>query len=178
MQWLNSHIHLNSLIWLFIAAFMIHDFEEIIFIESWTSKHYEAVYLLLPKPLRRGFRLFRNIKSSQFSVAVALEFIVFVPVTLLAADFHHFLFFIGFNAILLIHVLTHLGQSIFFKMYTPGVITALFVTLPYSVYLFFRLYEAGILDWTLLNHSLDIGIFLLPLILFGHTVGRKLIPNE
>ncbi|REE67304.1 uncharacterized protein with HXXEE motif [Paenibacillus taihuensis] len=178
MNWLNTHISLNSLIWLFIATFMIHDFEEIIFVERWMGRNYLSARSALPKPLRRWFDSFQNIKSSQFAVAVALEFIIFIPTTIMAADFHHFLLFIGFNAILFIHVFTHISQSLFLRMYTPGVITAVFVTLPYSIYLFYRLSDLGILNWVMFSNSLNVGVILLPLVFFGHIIGRKIIPER
>lgn len=156
MHWLNTNISLNSLIWLFIVTFMIHDFEEIIFVERWMNKNHASARLAFPKPLRRWFDSFRNITSSQFAVAVALEFIIFIPTTIMATDFHHFLLFIGFNAILLIHVFTHLFQSLFLRMYTPGVVTAVFVTLPYTVYLFYRLADIGILNWAMFSNSLNL----------------------
>ncbi|MEW9702184.1 HXXEE domain-containing protein [Paenibacillus sp. SI8] len=178
MHWLNEHISLHSLIWLFIVTFMIHDFEEIIFVERWMNKNHASARLALPKPLRRRFDSFRNITSSQFAVAVALEFIIFIPTTIMAADFHYFLLFIGFNAILLIHVFTHLFQVFFLRMYTPGVVTAVFVTLPYSVYLFYRLAEIGVLNWSLFLNSLNVGLILLPLVIFGHIIAKRIIPNQ
>ncbi|WP_160297230.1 HXXEE domain-containing protein [Paenibacillus sp. IHBB 10380] len=45
----------------------------------------------------------------------------------------------GFNFLLLIHVFTHLTQSIYLKCYTPEVVTGLLITLPYSIYLFYRM---------------------------------------
>ena len=177
MVWIDLHISLNSLIWMFIPTFMIHDMEEIVFVESWMNKHYETARLAIPKPFRRGFDSFRNIKSSQFAVAVALELIIFIPTTFAAADDHRYLFFIGFNAILLIHVFTHLSQSILFRKYTPGVVTAVFVTLPYTVYLFQRLSEMDILNWSLLNNGLSVGVFLLPLVILGHLIGKRIVPK-
>ncbi|NRD78055.1 HXXEE domain-containing protein [Bacillus sp. BRMEA1] len=177
MDWINSHLSLNSVIWLFLASFMVHDFEEIIFVESWMSKHYEKVSLVIPKLFRKGFESYRNIKSSQFAAAVAIEFVIFIPTTILAADFHHYLLFIGFNAVLMIHVFTHLFQSLLLRMYTPGVATAVVVVLPYSIYLFYRQNQAGILNWQVFNNGLDVGIILLPLVLFGHSIGRRIIPN-
>lgn len=178
MTWIDLHISLKLLIWLFILTFMIHDMEEIIFVESWMNKHYESARLAIPKPFRRGFDFFRNIKSSQFAVAVVLELIIFIPTTFIAAEDHRYLFFIGFNAVLLIHVITHIFQSILFRKYTPGVISAGFVTLPYTVYLFHRLVEAGILNWGLFNNSLDIGVLLVPLVILGHLIGKRIIPND
>jgi hypothetical protein len=175
MQWLNTHISLTSLIWLFIATFMIHDLEEIIFVERWMNKNHVIVCSVIPSPLRRWFSSFQSITSSQFTVAVALELIIFIPTTILAADFHSYLLFIGFNAVLLIHVFTHLFQSLILRMYTPGVVTAIVVTLPYTLYLFYRLADVGILNWAVFTKSLDVGILLLPIVIFGHLIGKRVL---
>lgn len=78
----------------------------------------------------------------------------------------------------MIHVITHLFQSILFRKYTPGVITAVFVTLPYTVYLFHRLVEMDILNWELFSNSLNVGVLLLPLVILGHLIGKRIIPND
>lgn len=177
MDWFNEQISLNSLIWLFFAAFMIHDFEEIVVVEKWMKRNHGLVRSALPKPLRRRFDSFQHITSAQFAVAVALEFIMFIPVTWMAAEHHSFLFFIGFNAVLFIHVFTHLFQSIYLRKYTPGVVTAVFVTLPYSVYLFYRLAELNMLTWWSFIQSLAVGLILIPIVMLGHIIGKKIIPD-
>jgi hypothetical protein len=175
INWLDSVIDLHTLIWLFPVFFMIHDFEEIIWVESWTEIHVETLYATVPKPFKRVVKSFHGMKSSQFAVAVALEFIIFLPVTLMASDFHHYLLFIGFNLILFLHVFTHLGQSLLLKMYTPGVVTAVFVLPPYTFYLFHRFAHAGILHWGNAWISLLAAMPLLPIILLGHRLGKLIV---
>lgn len=42
IAYLDEAIGIHSLIWLFLVAFMLHDFEEIIRIEPWFRKHYAS----------------------------------------------------------------------------------------------------------------------------------------
>ncbi|UOF88762.1 HXXEE domain-containing protein [Fodinisporobacter ferrooxydans] len=145
IYWLDTSISLQSLIWLFLAVFMVHDFEEIIWVESWIDQHFDSLYSSVPRILRRNVESFRGMKSSQFALAVALEFIVFIPFTWLAAVRHQYLFFLEFYLILFAHVFSHIGQSFYLRNYTHSVATAVSVNFPYSLHLFYRLNQAGII---------------------------------
>ncbi|GKS10276.1 hypothetical protein YDYSY3_12760 [Paenibacillus chitinolyticus] len=173
----DDYFSLNTVVWLFLAAFMIHDFEEIIFVESWMNRNYERLRPLIPGPGQKLFKDMSNVKSSQFAVAVLVEFILFVPVTYLAAERGIWALFIGFNALLFVHVFTHLGQSILLRSYTPGVVTAVAVSLPYSVYLFYRLLRDGAATWQDLLTCAPLGLLLLPVVLAGHKLGKKVVPD-
>lgn len=176
IQHLDSLISINSLIWLFLAAFMMHDFEEIIRIEPWFRKHYDKIYRQVPKRFHKELHSFSRMTSSQFAVAVCIEFVIFIPFTFLAAEKENYVIFLGFNAILLLHVFMHIGQALFVKMLVPGVVTAVFITLPYSVYLFYRLLNENIVGMKDILISIPFGLTLAPIILLGHRAGEKLIP--
>lgn len=169
---LNQSVSIPSLIWLFLA---IHDFEEIIFVEGWAKKRYGSVYQTIPSFYRPIFRIFNGMTSSQFAFAVFIEFIVFIPVTYLAAEQQMFTWFLGFNVIVFLHVFTHAGQALLLRMYTPGVITAITVTLPYSLYLFYRLeaeYNIQVLD---LIASIPYGLTIISIVAFGHLLAKKVV---
>lgn len=171
----DSIITINSLMWLFLAAFMIHEFEEIIFVESWMKKNYQRIHKLVPSSFAKLLREMSGIKSSQFAVAVFTEFIVFIPVTYLAVEHHIYFLFIGFNALLFIHVFTHLGQSIYLKSYTPGVITGIIVVLPYSLYLFYRMLNEELVSIKEILLYAPSGLLLIPLVMLGHKLGKLVI---
>jgi len=175
MNTLDSMITINSLMWLFLAAFMIHDFEEIIVVESWMKKNYQRIHPLVPKSIGNLLREMSGVKSSQFAVAVFVEFIVFIPVTYLAVEHKHYVLFVGFNALLFIHVFTHLAQSIFVKSYTPGVVTGLLVVLPYSLYLFYRMLDQELVTMKQILLYAPTGLLVIPLVLLGHKLGKFFI---
>ncbi|QQE75064.1 HXXEE domain-containing protein [Brevibacillus composti] len=174
---LDSAISTHSLIWLFLAAFMLHDFEEIIRIEPWYRRHYERIIGKVPHRFRRDVQAFSRMTSSQFAVAVCLEFLVFIPVTYMAADQGTYLWFLGFNAVLLLHVFMHIGQALYLKMLVPGVVTAVGITFPYSIYLFYRLLSENLVELSDILISLPLGLALLPIVLLGHKLGERLIPS-
>ncbi len=104
VEFLDSFISINSVIWLFLVAFMLHDFEEIIRIEPWFRRHQPSIYRKVPRRFRNTLDSFSRMTAPQFSVAVCLEFVVFVPCTFMAAEHGSYLLFLGFNAVMLLHV--------------------------------------------------------------------------
>lgn len=174
---LDSAISIKSLIWLFLVAFMLHDFEEIIRIEPWYRKNFGSIYGKVPARFRKEVQSFSRMTSSQFAVAVCIEFIIFVPFTFMAAEQGQYLLFLGFNAVLLLHVFMHVGQAVYLKMLVPGVVTAVGITFPYTVYLFYRLLSENLIEISDILLSLPFGLTLLPIVLLGHKVGEKLIPS-
>jgi len=165
----------HSLIWLFLAAFMLHDFEEIIRIEPWFRKHAEELAGKIPARFRDTFVSLSRMTSSQFAMAVCVEFIVFIPVTFLAAEKGFILPFLGFNAIILLHVFMHIAQAVYVRKLVPGVVTAVAITLPYSVYLFYRLLKESVISMSDILISLPIGLLLIPILWIGHLAGDRLV---
>lgn len=53
-----------------------------------------------------------SITSSQFAVAVGIEFVLFIPVTFLATEYHQFLIFTGVNCFFFLHVFMGLLKSL------------------------------------------------------------------
>jgi len=176
-SYLDTAISVNSLIWLFLAAFMLHDFEEIIRIEPWWQKHRESIFKKVPKKFHKELQSFANMTSSQFAVAVCIEFIVFIPFTYLAAEKQMYTMFLGYNAVLLLHVLMHVGQALLLNKLVPGVVTAVFITLPYSLYLFYRLLNEHLIEFSDILLSIPFGLTLVPILLIGHKAGEKLVPS-
>jgi len=178
VPWLDSTISIHSLIWLFLAAFMLHDFEEIIRIEPFFRKHRDSILKRLPTRLHEDFRTLADTTAAQFAVAVCIEFITFIPITFLAAEASMYLPFLGINIILLLHVFMHIGQSIFVCRPVPGVFTAVMITLPYSLYLLYRLLDSQLIDMKDIWLSLPFGLLLIPILLIGHKAGEKLVPTS
>ncbi|CAM4295736.1 MAG: HXXEE domain-containing protein [Paenibacillus macerans] len=168
-------ISLQTLVWLFIVAFVIHDLEEIIWVEPWMKKNARRVAPALPLRMRPAFEKMSRLTSSQFAVAVLMEFIIFIPFTYIAAEKGRFFMFLAFNTLFFLHVFTHLGQSLYLRKYTPGVVTAVLVVLPYTVYLFSRLLGEKWVTWGEILFSVPVGFILAPCVLLGHELGRRIV---
>ena len=165
---LDRQLSLDLVIWVFPLAFLLHDLEEIVTMERFRREHQER----FPKFLRN----IAAITTRQFTLAVG----VLLALTLLASYLatrsprQMDLFTTGL-AIFLVHVFGHIGQSLFFRTYTPGVITAVLVVLPYSLYGFHRLFTAHLIDDNNFTTSVLVGTLLfVPLVLAASQLGKLL----
>lgn len=165
----------QTLVWLFIVVFMLHDLEEIIAVEPFLNRRRELILKKLPERFKNQAGSMLTIGSAQFAFAVLLEFIVFIPFTYAAAEHGFYLAFLAFNSLFLLHVFTHVAQSVILRTYTPGVITAVIVVLPYTLYLFGRLLSMQAVTWGEVFVSIPLGLIVIPIVAAGHELGRKWI---
>ena len=138
---LERMLSLKLLIWAFPVVFLIHDGEEILTVERFLQAHSNLI---------ARFGIPAGITSTQFASAAALIFVLVAVVTLRAASnprspAYTRLFTFGV-VILLVNSITHLGQTCIIGAYTPGVVTAGLITLPYSLYTLRRLFLAKLID--------------------------------
>jgi hypothetical protein len=165
---LDGQLSLNLVIWTFPFAFLIHDIEEIFTMERFTRENRE-----------RFPHLLRNIivtNTTQFSVAVGILFALTLLASYLATQSPRKMDLFTFAlAVFLVHVIGHVSFPIFFRSYTPGLITALLIVLPYSLYTFYRLFSANLLDGESFTLSIFVGALLLaPLLLAVLLLGKLL----
>jgi hypothetical protein len=138
---------LPTLLWLFPIVFMLHDFEEIIRFKTFLSANGDALAKRVPKPVRREFANLQKYTTAQYSLAIAIEFLIFSLVTLHAVEsgwYPLFIFFaVGHGA----HGLYHVASGLVLRQPIPGAVTALLLVLPYSAYLCLRLTAEGYTTW-------------------------------
>jgi hypothetical protein len=175
INFFDAHISLVTLLWLFPVTFLLHDFEEIIFAESWFNKNYNKSLPKVPNHMKETFKELSKTTAARFAIPVFIQFIFYIGATYLAVEKDIFGPFIGFNVLMFLHVFMHLGQSLFLRTYALGVGTAILITLPYSIYLFYRLLEEHI-QFIDLIINLPYGIITIFVILWGHKISTKIIP--
>lgn len=174
---LDRSLNLYTVIWLFPIAFMFHDLEEIVMVERFLLNNKDKLRSVLSHRLYRKMEKIFCVTSAQFAVAVAVVFSVLSAATIMVGQSLHstgaLLFYTACVLILFLNVFTHIGQSILFKGYTPGIITALLIAFPYSTYCLYRLMQEGLIDWQMIGISLPLGIMLIiPVMHAGHRLGR------
>lgn len=174
-EWLNLNISLPTLLWLFPITFLLHDFEEILFVELWFKRNYSSASQKVPRFFKKRFHKMSTITAAQFTLPVVLQFIMYIISTYLAVDHHFYSMFLGFNLILLFHVFMHIGQSLFLGVYALGVGTAVTVTLPYSLYLFYRLVVENVIEISTIFTSLPYGLLTIVIVYLGHKIAHKLL---
>ena len=129
----------ERLLWLVPIFFALHNMEEAPFMERWSHR--------LP------FRPPLTITTRQFVIAVTFLTLAGFVLTYLEVKFlanrTGYLIVLGMQAILLFNAfIPHIAATIRFRMYSPGVVTAVLLTLPFSFYLFRRVLAENILTGT------------------------------
>jgi hypothetical protein len=137
MTFLNS-IPFDRLLWLVPIILTIHNIEEAPFMEGWSKR--------LP------LNVHPTVSTRQFVIAVTFLTLAGFLVTYFGAGYLAnqigYLMVLGIQAILLFNVFVpHLATTIRFRMYSPGVMTAILITLPFSYYLFQRALNENIINW-------------------------------
>lgn len=127
---------LRKMIWLGPVVFLIHDLEEVFWTRPWIEKNR---FLFEDTPLERVIEAM-GYQPAKFGLVVAL-------ITMLYGIIGYFAtrriqaglgmnLYVSTVLILFGNVLTHAGQTVLLGRYTPGVITAILVVLPYTVIAF------------------------------------------
>lgn len=115
--------------WGLLAAWVVHDLEELVTMARWTRRH-------------------RHVPTTTTPEAAIAIGVVGVVVAAAAADGARTdgrsRFFQSVLAGFGLHAVTHVASSAVFRSYTPGVLTAPTVVAPFSLWAFRRLSRAGI----------------------------------
>lgn len=145
MALLNS-LPFDRLLWLVPIFFALHNLEEAPFMEDWSKR--------LP------LKIHPTVTTRQFSIAVTFLTLAGFLITYLEINYLYtrttYLLTLGIQAILLFNsFIPHIGSTVRFRIYSPGVVTAILITLPFSLYLFRRAFEENVLTpnqfWILLG---------------------------
>ena len=165
MTLLNS-IPFDRLLWLVPVFLTIHNMEEAPFMENW----YKRLPVKLPL----------TVTTRQFVIAVTLITIAGFIITYLGVEYMSnqtgYLLVLGMQMILLFNAFVpHIATTIRFRMYSPGVITAVLIILPFSFHLFRRAFAENILSWDQFWVMLGVSPFAVALIaLISLQIGKAL----
>jgi len=168
------------MLWLLPVVFFIHDGEEIATIEWWLRKNQDNPWLskISPVPISWNKHI-----TLQFTYAVLLIGFVLTSLTFLTAlnfeigsPFN--VLFAGFAMVILLDGVKHAAVSIFLRKYTPGVLTAVILEIPYGIYALYRFLHADMIVDTaslLLGSIIALPVTLL-LVWMGLTLGGRIAP--
>lgn len=120
---------------LVIVIFMIHEFEEIVFIKPWLSRQRDNL-----RVSSHPFSALRNISTSTIALLIAEEFMFFSGIALAAVLFGWYALFEGLLLAYVLHLVGHIVEPIRYKCRTPSFVTSV-LTLPWCV---FGLYYLGV----------------------------------
>jgi hypothetical protein len=168
MTFLNS-IPFDRLLWLVPVFLTIHNIEEAPFMERW----YKRLPVNLPL----------TITTRQFVFAVTFLTAAGFFITYVGVEYFGnqtgYLLILGMQSILLFNAFVpHIATTLRFRMYSPGVITAVLLILPFSFYLFRRAFTENILTWTQFWTMLGIAPFAVVIIaLICLQIGKEFDKN-
>jgi hypothetical protein len=146
--------------------------------ETWFARHYQKFRHKIPPSFVNFTDQASKTTAQQFALAVFVELLFLVFATLLASEEIDYLLFLGVNIVMFLHVFMHIGQSLYLRRLVPGVLSAIFFILPYSLYLFYRLLAENVVSWSDILMSLPFGFLLVPVVLFGHYLAEKLLKTK
>lgn len=129
----------GQLLWLVPVFFTLHNLEEAPFMEGWSKR--------LP------LKVHPTVSTRQFVIAVTFLTLAGFLLTYFGVEYlanqTGYLIVLGIQVILLFNAfIPHIATTVRFRMYSPGVVTAILVTLPFSFYLFRRALAENLLGWT------------------------------
>ncbi|MBP2653457.1 MAG: hypothetical protein H6Q73_1026 [Firmicutes bacterium] len=164
---------IESLMWLFPIVFMVHEFEEIIFLPLWIKDNASYItnkYPILSKKI--GTKLM-NISTESFALAVLEEFLILSILTYLCVEYKYYSFFAVLIVTYFFHVLVHIVQSIALKKYIPAVGSGV-ITGIYNIYSLYTLNFLGYLDWEYIGEmTLPVIIVMVLNLVFIHWLTDK-----
>jgi len=137
MAFLDS-LSFDRLLWLVPIFFTLHNLEEAPFMADWSRR--------LP------LKIHPTVSTRQFVIAVTFLTAAGFLLTYFGVEYLHnsngYLIVLGIQMILLFNAfIPHIASTIRFRLYSPGVITAILITLPFSFYLLRRALVENVLNW-------------------------------
>lgn len=133
-----NSISFDRLLWLIPIFFALHNLEEAPFMERWSKR------LPIKLPVHYSTR--------QFVIAVIVLTLGGFIITYYGVEVLHnstgYLLVLGIQAILFFNAfIPHIGTTVRFRMYSPGVVTATLITIPFSIYLSRRALIENVITW-------------------------------
>ena len=125
---------IKVMVWLFPILFMFHDFEEIIFMQSWISKNRNYLTHRFPALSKKLSSHFDQITTSAFALGVAEEFVIISIITVVSYVTNWYILWTGLFITFALHLVIHCIQALVIRKYVPAVITSI-ICLPICIYI-------------------------------------------
>lgn len=162
-------------IWIlfFLMVFMLHNLEEIMTIEKWFQKTYPLVSKKIPSFAKKELNQYKDITSKHFSVVVFVLSIFVSMLIAIAVITDQYQLFLGVNLFFALNIFTHPLQSLYLRCYTPGVMTSIFLIIPYYSLFFYHFYKSELLALESIVGAIVVMALLIPIFLLSHKIGEK-----
>lgn len=161
-------------LWLFPIVFMIHEFEEIVFMKWWIRKNSESILLKFPRLGARIIQQQKSLSTEQFTLIVAEEFIIVFLIIIISALTSNYNIYLGLVFAYSIHLLVHIIQSIVIWQYTPAIVTSI-ITGLFCIYVFYYFINNDLIDFTkTIFYSIGLTLFVFINLRVMHFLAKKI----
>lgn len=150
---------MKDLLFLFICIFLIHEFEEIIFINSWFNKQRGYLNNRFPKLSKYIINNISGISTPAFALAVFEEYLIIIIVAFFSIYFENYNLIIGIFMGFFIHLIVHIVQWIIIRKYIPSILSS-FICIPFCIWILKRIIVLQVVDcydiivWSIIGISI------------------------
>lgn len=171
-------IPISLLVWLLPLCWLIHSIEEIIMIDRWEmGREVEHRVIARHSILARGVLYIHSISRGPFIVAASLIGLLVVGATVAGTinveGTGGWLYAMVLGG-MFIRGFLHLGEAIVLRGYTPGILSGLFVVIPGAWFIYYRLFDIKLLDFSTAVLTSLVGIF----VFVPAVIGSRLLLNS
>ena len=153
---------------IFPAIFMLHEFEEMIFLKSWLNRNASMLERKIPFA-HKAIRQMSQLSSSGFALAVFEEFVIVLLAVAVSFYFEWYYAWIAIFTAFTFHLLVHIVQWLCLRHYIPAVVTSA-LCLIYSWFAFVEL--LNVFDWVIIILCFLAGVvFMIVNLLLAHKLG-------
>jgi Protein of unknown function with HXXEE motif len=123
-------MNIQVLMMMFPVVFMLHDFEELCFLESWIRKNADSLRNTL---IGKNWLTLEGYSTSAIGIGIMMMFLFVSITSIVSVIFDLNALFAAAMIVFAIHNLFHIIQPILLRRYIPAMGSAL-ITLPYPLY--------------------------------------------
>ena len=154
-----------------IVLFMIHEFEEIIFIKKFIEKNKIVKHMKNELFLKKK----ENYPSTEtISLMIAEEFIISSILLFIASEFNIYEIVLSLFIVYIVHLILHMYDAVKYRKFSPGSRTS-FVIFPLGILIIWNIIlNTEINLFILILCVVIIGFLLISNLLFLHRTSRKI----
>lgn len=124
---------IETTMWLFLAVFTLHEFEEIIMLDAWTKRNGNKMSGFKGKAVRFFQKKQSRLTTASFSLIVAVEFVVLSGLLLYCVQTASLNLWAAVLFAFQFHIVIHLIQFLVLKQYIPAIITSFLCTIYFAI---------------------------------------------
>ena len=136
-------MNLQALMMMFPVVFMVHDFEELCFLESWIRKN---AAVLKTNFAGKNWLKLEGHSTSALGITIMLMFWFVSATSILCVVFNLYALFAAAMIVFTIHNFFHILQPFLLRRYIPAMGSSI-ITIPYPVFVLLYLNRLGLFIW-------------------------------